>query len=276
MNIYSKYQLKDETENPFEINDGNDSITLNEKKKRDISKIDFAEDSKEIKKRFIYFLKKSFIETFRFPEDITGWTRYLTLFTLFIFFLYPNPALNLFLLIIAEPAFFYKALYRKNPRWTIIGWGVQILLTILYLVKTLLWNGFYNTFMVAVTGTLHGLLIIMYFMCILYCLKHEKEIEIQNQIRKAENDEIRKIANKASEDEFNRRMKQKYFSQRDYSNVTHYSDTDNTECLSDINEDYLNRQQKSDIKYFNADSIASTNNDPDSIDVPDISSLEHI
>ncbi len=276
MNIYGEYKLKDETENPFEPNDNSNSIELNEKKKRDISKIDIAEDSKEIKRRFVYFLKKSITELLRFPEDVTGWTRYLTLFTFLMFFLYPHPLLILILFIYTEPVLIYKALYRKNPTFTLIGTGTQIVLLGFYVFKAKLEGDFYNSFMIYITGTSLTLLMIMYFFSSLYCIKYDKKIEIENQIRKAENDEIKEIARRVAEDEFNKQMKEKYFEGRIYSQKSNFSQGIETDSLSDINENFSKQKQNSDINYFNTESKVSTNSDPDSIDVPDISCLEKL
>ena len=276
MNIYSKYQLKDETENPFEINDGNDSITLNEKKKRDISKIDYAADSKEIKNRLIYFYKKLFIELFRFPEDITGWTRYMTLFTAFLYFLYPDSYINMALFLITEPLFIYKALYRKKTKWTIVGWGAQMFLTAYYAAKILMDKAFYASVMVNAIGISMIALVVLYFLCILYCLKYEKKIEIQNQIRKAENDKIRKIAKRACEEELTKEMEKKYFTRKDYSKQSNFSQGNQTEGLSDICENNSKPGHKSDIRFFNTNNIASSTDDPDSIDLPDTSSLDNV
>lgn len=274
MNKYGKYQLEDETENPFEIHNENSSFTLKENKKRDIKKFDYAEDTKEIKNRFFYFYKTLFKELFRFPEDITGWTRYLTLFTALMYFLNPYPAICMALFLITEPVFVYKALYQKNPKWTIAGWGIQIFLLTYYLTKVLLDSGYYNSFMIITNGILMGLLVVLYFLCILCCLKTEKRIEIENEIRTAENEKVEKIAKKITEEEFEKKMKEKYFSRPDYSKQPTFSNT-SEEGLSDINENFSSNNQKSDIKYFNTENLQSTNDDPDSIDVPDISGLDH-
>lgn len=270
MNIYNKYQTKDVTDNPFEQNFNEEPLITNTKKKREISKIDFAEDSKEIKGRLIFFYKNLFKELFRIPEDITGWTRYLTLFIVFLFFLYPHPMICFAAFLLAEPIFVYKALYCKNPTWTVVGWGVQIFQIILYMSKCLPDKN--DTFMNIITGGSIGILNVMYFICIIYCLRYEKKLEIINQIKKAENDQIRDLARKASEEEFNKNLKDKYF-ERDYTRNSNFYQNTNTNGISEIGENIKQINNNSDLKYFNGSFVKASAEDPDSLELPDISSL---